>query len=193
MGTSPLGCASCPSKMTLRMPTHFLPSLMAPSDPFVSAEPVFRLPLGHLPWKPAAEAPGRGTPLLAQLWAPGQAPSSWGAISVQGREGRPRASLPSLCTALSAGSAAQPRAPAEGHKRPKARDTQTWGKGGSHIPPSLKIKSNTRRSQLSITPPPKERLRAGNSSGDSMFVTQAGGPSLLPSTQEQSRAQQYTP
>lgn len=123
---------------------------------------------------------GGSTPLLAQLWAPGQAPSSWEPSVCRGeRDGC--ASRPSLCTALSAGPESSP-----GLQRRDTRDQahRIPRQGGrvahtSHLP--KKIKSKTPRHQLSITPPtPKERLRAGNSSVGIVFATQAGDPGYSP-------------
>lgn len=47
---------------------------MAQTDPFISAEPVSRLPLGHLPWKPALEAPRREATFAGS--APGTEPNA---------------------------------------------------------------------------------------------------------------------
>lgn len=51
-----------------------LPERMTQTGPLVSAKPVSRLPLGHLPWKPAMEAPRREATFAGS--APGTRPSA---------------------------------------------------------------------------------------------------------------------
>lgn len=51
-----------------------LPERMTQTDPLISAKPVSRLPLGHLPWKPAMEAPRREATFAGS--APGTRPSA---------------------------------------------------------------------------------------------------------------------